>query len=120
FFEEKEFPEDQVPQKAIRDFETLKGKRLNKAVAEARFVTTDDVIEKDKDGLLKGMKEVKLNVSEANIFGGSISSDSYVDILSLTTGTDDESNAKIAILNALVSEVQRPLTGGLSSFGSIN
>jgi pilus assembly protein CpaB len=110
-FEEKQFTKGEEPKKAIRDIDDLKGRRLNKPLTAEQFVTADDLIDKDKDGLAalmpKGMRAVALNVNAASIVGGFVLPHSHVDILSVITGQNGESNAKIILQNILVLAVDQ-------------
>jgi pilus assembly protein CpaB len=110
-FEEKQFTKGEEPKKAIRDMDELKGRRLNKPLTAEQFVTADDLIDKDKDGLAalmpKGMRAVALNVNAASVVGGFVLPHSHVDILSVITGPNGESNAKIILQNILVLAVDQ-------------
>ncbi|HLJ97273.1 MAG TPA: Flp pilus assembly protein CpaB [Gemmataceae bacterium] len=110
-FEEKQFTKGEEPKKAIRELEDLKGRRLNKPLTAEQFVTADDLIDKDRDGLAalmpKGMRAVALNVNAASIVGGFVLPHSHVDILSVITGKDGESSAKIILQNILVLAVDQ-------------
>jgi pilus assembly protein CpaB len=110
-FEEKQFTKGEEPKKAIRDIDELKGRRLNKPLNAEAFVTDDDLINKDKDGLAalmpKGMRAVALNVNAASIVGGFVLPHSHVDILSVIASPNGESNAKIILQNILVLAVDQ-------------
>lgn len=110
-FEEKQFTKGEEPKKAIRDFEELKGQRLNKPLTAEQFVTADDLNSKDKDGLSafmrKGMRAVGLNVNAASVVGGFVLPHSHVDIVSVVTNPNGEVNAKIILQNILVLAVDQ-------------
>src|SRR5260370_23318520 len=55
-FEEKQFTKGEEPKKAIRTFDQLKDRRLNRPVNAEGFVTAEDLVTKDQDGLSGVMK----------------------------------------------------------------
>lgn len=85
FFVEKEFTPGEEPKKAIRSFDQLKDRRLNKSLAEEQFVTAEDLYDPKAQGLdsmlPQGMRAVALKVSAESIAGGFVLPHSHVDVL---------------------------------------
>ncbi len=108
-FEEKNFLKGEEPKKAVRTFDVLKSRQLNKPLSAEQFVTTDDITDKDLGGLAatmkKGMRAVGLKVTLENISGGFVLPHSHVDIVSVVRRSDTETYAKILLQNVLVLAV---------------
>jgi pilus assembly protein CpaB len=106
-FVEKELPPDAVPKKAITTFEALKGKRLNKVINEETFVTTDDLVNKDLDGLQavlpEGMRAMAIRVNPESLVGGFVLPGSKVDIVATTR--EGETQAQLIMQDMLVLAV---------------
>jgi pilus assembly protein CpaB len=111
FFEEKQFTKGEEPKKAIRNLEELKDRRLNKPLAAEQFVTADDLWDKDKDGISgqmpKGMRAVGLSVNAERMVGGFVLPHSHVDIVSVITNQNGETNSRIILQNILVLAVDQ-------------
>jgi pilus assembly protein CpaB len=107
-FVEKEIPVEAVPKKAIKSFEELgKDKRVNKMINEEMFVTTDDLVSKELDGLaatLKpGSRAIALKVNPETLAGGFVLPGSRVDILS--TIRDGEAQSQVILQDMLILAV---------------
>jgi pilus assembly protein CpaB len=106
-FVEKELPPDAVPKKAITTFDALKDKRLNKIINEEMFVTTDDLVNKELDGLSaslpEGMRAMAIRVNPESLVGGFVLPNSRVDIISATR--DGEMQAQLLMQDMLVLAV---------------
>ena len=105
-FEEKQFPAAPETKKAIRSFEDLKGRRLNKPLTTSQFLTADDLLDRNMAGYFQSGRWVNLlcaNVKDS----GSVRPGSHVDIVWVVTKTNDETCAKIILENTLILEVDR-------------
>ncbi len=84
-FEEKAYIKGEEPKKAIRVFEQLKDKRLNKPIAAEQFVTDEDLFNKDNSGLESvvkpGMRAFGLKVNVESSGGGFVLPHSRVDLV---------------------------------------
>jgi len=103
-FVHKEIPESAVPKKALKEFSDLKDKRLNKVVSEETFVTTDDLVGKDLDGLEgqlpKGYRAVAIRVTPESLAGGFVRQGSKVDVIA--TLREGRTRVKTIMQNMLV------------------
>jgi pilus assembly protein CpaB len=110
-FEEKLFTEGEEPKKAIKSFEELKDRRLNKPLSAEQFVTPDDLNGKDQDGLAgmmqKGKRAVALKVNIDGVVAGFVLPHSRVDVISVIRRNEQESYAKIILQNVLVLAVDQ-------------
>jgi pilus assembly protein CpaB len=110
-FEEKQFTKGEEPKKAIRNFEELKDKRLNKPLSAEQFVTPDDVATKDQDGLSavmqKGKRAFAIKVDAASSVGGFVLPHSRVDIVSVVQRNENETYSKIILQDILVLAVDQ-------------
>lgn len=108
-FEEKPFIKGQEPKKAIKSFEQLKDKRLNKALAAEQFVSLEDLMDKSMDGLgavmPKGMRAYGIKVTADGTSGGFVLPNSRVDVVWVQRKGDNDSSAKIILQNVLVLAV---------------
>ncbi len=106
-FMEKELPVDAIPKKAVKSFEELKDKRLNKGLTEESLVTTDDLINKDLAGLAaslpQGMRATALRVNPESLAGGFVLPGSRVDVVH--TSNDGEAVSQIILQDMLVLAV---------------
>jgi pilus assembly protein CpaB len=113
-FEEKQFTKGEEPKKAIRTFEDLKDKRLNKPLSSEQFVTPDDLQTKEAEGLAgvmqKGKRGFSLKVDAAAQVGGFVLPHSRVDIVSVIRRNDVETYSKIILQNVLVLAVDQGST----------
>jgi pilus assembly protein CpaB len=115
FFETKAFTKGEEPKKAIKTFEELKDRRLNKPLSAEQFVTADDLIDKDKEGLpglmQKGMRAFSIKVNADTSVGGFVLPHNRVDVVSVIRRGDDL-QSRIILQNVLVLAVdqtsQRP------------
>src|SRR2546427_2297309 len=110
-FEEKQFTKGEEPKKAIRSFDDVRGKRLNKPLSEEQFVTPDDLATKEQEGLAAlmqpGMRALALKVDAAAQVGGFVQSHSRVDIVSVVKRNENETYSKIILQNILVLAVDQ-------------
>jgi pilus assembly protein CpaB len=115
-FEEKQFTKGEEPKRAIKTFDLIKDRRLNKPLSAEQFVTPDDLNDKAQDGLAggmqKGMRAVGLKVNLDTVVAGFVLPHSRVDIVSVVRRNENETYSKIILQNVLVLAVdaisQRP------------
>lgn len=105
-FEEKQFTKGEEPRKAIRDFEQIRDKRLNKPLGAEQWVSVEDLQDKKDSGLganmPKGMRAFGVKVTAEITSGGFVTPNSHVDIVWIKRGGDNDSQAKIILQNVLV------------------
>jgi pilus assembly protein CpaB len=110
-FEEKQFTKGEEPKKAIRDFDQLKGKFLNKPLSAEQFVTPDDVDDKNNGTLASmlqpGMRAVGIKVTTEDVAGGFVQPHTRVDIMSVIQRSENETYAKMILQNILVLAVDQ-------------
>src|SRR5438128_170250 len=98
WFEEKQFTKGEEPKKAIRIFEELKDKRMNKPLSAEQFVTPDDLASKEQEGLSGSMQRGKrgfaIKVDAASSVGGFVLPHSRVDIVSVVQRNENETYSK--------------------------
>jgi pilus assembly protein CpaB len=108
-FEERQFTKGEEPKRAIRDFEQLKDKRLNKPITAEQFVSADDLMDKGGEGLAalmaKGMRAFGVKVNQETTAGGFVLPNSRVDVVWVKRGGDNDSQSKIILQNVLVLAV---------------
>jgi pilus assembly protein CpaB len=115
-FEEKQFTKGEEPKRAIKTYDLIKDRRLNKPLSAEQFVTPDDLNDKSQDGLAggmaKGMRAVALKVNLDTVVGGFVLPHSRVDIVSVVRRNENDTYSKIILQNVLVlacdSISQRP------------
>jgi pilus assembly protein CpaB len=108
FFEQKPFTKGEEPKRALRDFEEVKGHRLNKSLTAEQFVTGEDLIDKEKDlPLEKGMRAVALNVNAQSMVGGFVLPLSHIDIVSVIPEPNGETKSRTILQNVLVLAVDQ-------------
>jgi pilus assembly protein CpaB len=116
-FEEKPFTKGEEPKRALRNFEQLKDRRLNKSLNAEQFVSTEDLMDKNNDGLgsqmAKGMRAYGVKVNAESATGGFVLPNSRVDVVwVLRNAHNNETGSKIILQNVLVLAVdtihQRP------------
>ena len=109
YFEEKLYVKGEEPKKAIRTFDMLKDKRLNKPLGAEQFVTEDDLDSREKDGLSakiqKGMRAYSIKTNVDSVAGGFILPNNRVDIVSVVRRSDAETSSKIILQNILILAV---------------
>jgi pilus assembly protein CpaB len=109
-FEEKYFVKGEEPKKAIRAFDQLKDKRLNKPVTAEQFVTEEDLIDKTSGSLeavvQPGMRAIGLKVNVESSGGGFVMPHSRVDLVHVVK-TDKETTSRIIMQNVLVLAVDQ-------------
>jgi pilus assembly protein CpaB len=107
-FEEKQFTKGEEPKRAIRTFDELRDRRMNKPIGAEQFVTPDDVIDKSQDGfaygLPKGKRAISFKVNVDTIVGGFVLPHSHVDIVSVIK-RNEEQFSRIILQNVLVLAV---------------
>jgi pilus assembly protein CpaB len=109
FFKEKPYVKGEEPAKCItdKDYDQLKDKRLSNRLAMDQFVSTDDLVDKNKNSLgqrlPKGMRAVGIKVNIESIAGGFAALPlSRVDIISVLRRGDDDSLSQTILENVLV------------------
>jgi pilus assembly protein CpaB len=109
YFEMREMAEGSFPSKAIKSFDDVRGKSLQRALSKDLPVTPDDLISVDAMGiqaeLPPGMRAVSLKVNPETIVGGFVTPKSHVDVIYVARRGDDASVAKIILQNMLVLAV---------------
>jgi pilus assembly protein CpaB len=109
-FEEKFFVKGEEPKKAIRTFDMLKDKRLNKPISAEQFVTEEDLVDKVNDGLSAvvqpGMRAIGLKVNAESSGGGFVLPHSRVDLVHVVRN-EKETTSKIIMQNVLVLAVDQ-------------
>jgi pilus assembly protein CpaB len=114
YFEEKQYVKGEEPKKAIKTFDLLKDKRLNKPLNAEQFVTEDDLDTREKEGLSariqKGMRAHSIKVSVDSVAGGFILPGNRVDIVSVVRRSEAETFSKIILQNILVLGVDQNAT----------
>jgi len=110
-FEEKAFTKGEEPKKAIRAYDQLKDRRLNKPLAAEQFVSADDLMDKSQDGLsalmAKGMRAFGVKVNAEATSGGFVLPNSKVDVVWVDRRGDKDSSSKIILQNVLVLAVDQ-------------
>jgi pilus assembly protein CpaB len=113
-FEEKLYTKGEEPKKAIRTIDQLIDRRLNKPVNAEQFVTAEDLVSKEQDGLSgvmkAGMRAVGLKVNVDSAVAGFVLPHCRIDIISVMRRNENETYSKIILQNVLVLAVdQTPL-----------
>ena len=107
-FEKRLFPRGQEPKGALRDFEEVKGHRLNKSITIEEFVKTEDLIDEEKElPLEKGMRAMALNVNAQSMAGGFVLPLSRVDVVSVVPDMNGETHTEIIVQNVPVLAVDQ-------------
>jgi pilus assembly protein CpaB len=108
-FEEKQFTKGEEPKKAIRSFDDIKNKILNKPLGAEQFVTADDLTDKENSGLsqfmTKGMRAVAIKVDAGSSVGGFVLPHTRVDVVSVVKQNEHNTYSKIILQNVLVLAV---------------
>jgi pilus assembly protein CpaB len=110
-FEEKLYTKGEEPKRAIRTFDLLTDRRLNKPVNAEGFVTAEDLVSKEQDGLSgimkPGMRAVGLKVNVDSAVAGFVLPHCRVDIISVMRRNENETYSKIILQNVLVLAVDQ-------------
>jgi pilus assembly protein CpaB len=113
-FEPKPFARGDEPKKAIRVFDQLKDRRLNKPIAAEQFVSADDLMDKSQDGLSalmpKGMRAFGVKVNAEASSGGFVLPNSKVDVVWVSRHNNTDTTSKIILQNVLVLAVDQQPT----------
>lgn len=114
FFELKEVPKEVANDKCLKSFDQLKDQRLKTVLTEGKFVTTDDLLNKDQMGLsgqlLPGQRAIALKVNAETLVGGFIQPGARVDVVSTMRGGATDSNAQTILQDMLVLAVDTTST----------
>jgi Flp pilus assembly protein CpaB len=109
YFEIRDVAEGTFPAKAMKSFDEIKGKQLQRPLNKDLPVTPDDVVSSETMGLggelPEGMRAVSLKVNPETIVGGFVQPKSHVDVVVVMRRGDDNSVAKIILQNMLVLAV---------------
>lgn len=109
YFEIREVAEGNFPAKAMKTFDEIKGKSLQRPLNKDLPVTPDDVVSSETLGLTgelpQGMRAVSLKVNPETIVGGFVQPKSHVDVVVVMRRGDENSVAKIILQNMLVLAV---------------
>jgi len=110
-FEEKLYTKGEEPKKAIRGFDQLIERRLNKPVNAEQFVTAEDLVSKEQEGLAgimkSGLRAVGLKVNVDSSVAGFVLPHCRVDIISVMRRNENETYSKIILQNVLVLAVDQ-------------
>jgi pilus assembly protein CpaB len=106
YFVEKQYTKGEEPKKAIKTWEQLQDKRLNKALSEDQFITLDDLLDPKTAGsievmLPQGMRAVALKVNAASVVAGFVLPNSRVDVVQ-TVKNGEHSTVQTILQNMLV------------------
>jgi Flp pilus assembly protein CpaB len=106
YFQEKLYTKGEEPKRALKTWEQLKDKRVNKPLNEDQFVTADDLQDPKLfsgiDWLLPaGMRGIAIRVNTASGAAGFIQPNSRVDVVQ-TTHEGDKSTTQTILQNMLV------------------
>jgi pilus assembly protein CpaB len=106
YFVEKLFTKGEEPKKAIKSWEQVQDKRLNKPLSEDQFVTGEDLLDPKTSGgldgvLPTGMRAVALKVNVASVVAGFVLPNSRVDLVQ-TVRHGDQSSVQTVLQNMLV------------------
>jgi len=105
YFVEKAYTKGEEPKKAIKTWDQLKDKRLNKPLSEDQFVTADDLMDPKLIGiegiLPAGMRAVAIKVNVASVVAGFVLPNSRVDIVQTLRG-GEHSITQTILQNMLV------------------
>jgi pilus assembly protein CpaB len=106
YFVEKPYTKGEEPKKAIRNWELIQDKRLNKPLSEDQFVTADDLLDPKTAGgienlLPPGMRAVALKVNAASVVAGFVLPNSRVDVVQVLRH-GDQSSTQTILQNMLV------------------
>jgi pilus assembly protein CpaB len=105
FFVEKQYIKGEEPKKAIKGWEQVKDKRLNKALSEDQFVTGDDLMDPKQTGIEvlvpPGMRALAIKVNAASVVAGFVLPNSRVDIVQ-TVRSGENSETRTILQNMLV------------------
>src|SRR5262249_3230393 len=107
YFEQKQFTKGQEPRKAIKGFEELKDKYLQKSLSAEQFVTLDDLLDKDSgftSQMTKGKRAFSIKVNPDTAVAGFVLPHSKVDVVAVTK-VGDRTLSKIILQNVLVLAV---------------
>jgi pilus assembly protein CpaB len=105
YFVEKAYTKGEEPKKAIKTFDQVQDKRLNKPLGEDQFVTTEDLMDPKTAGiealLPPGMRAVALKVNAASVVAGFVMPNSRVDVVQ-TVRHGEHSSTQTILQNMLV------------------
>ena len=105
YFVEKQYTKGEEPHKALKSWDQVKGKRLNKPLGEEQFVTNDDLMDPRFTGiegiLPNGMRAIAIKVNSASVVAGFVLPNSRVDIIQ-TLRYGEHSEANTILQNMLV------------------
>ncbi len=109
YFEIREMAEGSFPAKAIKSFDDVRGKSLQRSLGKDLPVTPDDLVSVEGMGMAAelpaGMRAVSLKVNPETIVGGFVTPKSHVDVVFVSRRGDENSVAKIILQNILVLAV---------------
>lgn len=108
-FEVRELPESAAPKKGIKSFDELRDKRVNRQLNEESFITTDDLVSKDLNGLAAelrpGSRATAIRVNPESLAGGFVLPNSRVDII--WTSLNGETQSKTILQDMLILAVDQ-------------
>jgi pilus assembly protein CpaB len=106
-FEAKEIPESAASKKAIKSFDELRDKRVSRTLPEEYYITTDDLVSKDLNGLAAelrpGSRATAIRVNPESLAGGFVLPNSRVDII--WTSLNGEAMSKTILQDMLILAV---------------
>jgi len=106
YFVEKTYTKGEEPRKAIKSWDQLKDKRLNKPLSEEQFVTGEELLDPKGYGgieylLPQGMRGIAIKVNSASSAAGFVLPNSRVDVVQ-TLRFGENSTTKTILQNMLV------------------
>lgn len=108
-FEERLYTKGEEPKKALRSFDQVKDRRLNKSVQAEQWLAIEDLFDKERGGMSNsipaGMRAFGVKVNAESTGGGFVLPNSRVDVVWVARRGDSESTAKIILQNVLVLAV---------------
>ncbi len=110
YFVLKEFPAGTEPKRALKGFDEVKDRRVNKIIGAEVFVTPDDLMSKQDEAMAgiitTGMRAFTISVKSDTSVGGFVLPLMRVDVIA-TIRTDKGMKAKMVLQNALVLGVDQ-------------
>ncbi len=105
YFVEKSYIVGEEPKKAIKTWDQVKDKRLNKPLSEDQFVTAEELVDPKVWGIEvlvpPGMRALAIKVNAASVVAGFVLPNSRVDVVQ-TVRSGDNSETRTILQNMLV------------------
>lgn len=109
-------PSQALDEVAVKLYEQVKDRRLNKPLVAEQFVSAEDLLEQQNAGLAavmaRGMRALGVKVDTSAVAGGFVLPNSRVDVVWVQRRGENDSTARVLLQNVLVLAVgtvsQRP------------